>query len=216
MNNFAFVSNIDCCTPVFGDHVSVIVDLNISVQKLDKQIVKRDWSRYSALDLNIAMHMRFASSTVNWAVLDVNEHWNALEDIIINCIDYQAPLKQFSDSEPKFERVNNVIKNKINKNNRLLKSSNTATTAPLIKNLNKEIKDYFVSRKVNKVKQAARGHKTNVWKAVKVAKNLCPVDIPSNLTVGGIPIAPGLYSFYYSTLNRFSLLVSISMVNTYP
>ena len=87
VNNFASVSNIDCCTPVFGDHVLVIVDLNISVQKLDKQIVKRDWSRYSALDLNIAMHMRFASSTVNWAVLDVNKHWNALEDIIINCID---------------------------------------------------------------------------------------------------------------------------------
>ena len=40
--------------------------------------------------------MRFASSTVNWAVLDVNKHWNALKDIIINCIDYQAPLKQFS------------------------------------------------------------------------------------------------------------------------
>ena len=61
----------------------MIVDLDISVQKLDKQIVKRDWSRYSALNLNNAMHLRLASSTVNWAVLNVNEHWNALEDIIM-------------------------------------------------------------------------------------------------------------------------------------
>ena len=60
--------------------------------------------------------------------------------------------------------------------------------------MNKDIKDYFVSRKASKVKQAASGHKINIWKAVKVAKNICPADIPSNFTLGGISVAAGSFA----------------------
>ena len=81
-----------------------------------------------------------------------------------------------------------------NKRNRLLKSKNTLINAPLIKSLNKEIKDYSSSRKVSKVKQATRGNKTNLWKAVEITKDLCPTNIPTNLTVCGIHVPVGSYN----------------------
>ena len=34
-------------------------------------------------------------SGINWSVLNVSDHWNALEDIIINVIDEMAPIKSF-------------------------------------------------------------------------------------------------------------------------
>ena len=42
-----------------------------------------------------------------------------------------------------------------------------------------------------RVKQAAVGGGTNLWKAVKIAKNLNNENIPDNLTLNDIPIAPG-------------------------
>ena len=50
----------------------------------------------------------------------------------------------------------------------------------------------FYGRKVNNVKKAAAGNKNNLWKAVKVAKNLSVQDIPPNLTLGGKTIAAGI------------------------
>ena len=35
------------------------------------------------------------------------------------------------------------------------------------------------------------GSKVNLWNAVKVAKNLNIDSIPTNLTLGGVPIAEG-------------------------
>ena len=35
------------------------------------------------------------------------------------------------------------------------------------------------------------GSNVNLWKAVKIAKNLNCERIPSNLTLGGIPVAAG-------------------------
>ena len=41
------------------------------------------------------------------------------------------------------------------------------------------------------VKRAAMGPNGNIWKAVKIAKNLNKESIPENLTLGGVPIAAG-------------------------
>ena len=38
---------------------------------------------------------------------------------------------------------------------------------------------------------AATGGNVNLWKAVKIAKNLNLDRVPLNLTLGGIPVAPG-------------------------
>ena len=44
------------------------------------------------------------------------------------------------------------------------------------------------------MKQATHGHKTNIWKAVKVAKDLCPSDIPTNLALGGLTVPAGTFA----------------------
>ena len=38
---------------------------------------------------------------------------------------------------------------------------------------------------LSRLKQAALGPKVNLWKAVKIAKDVCPSEIPQNLTLGG-------------------------------
>ena len=155
VNNFASVAIVDLCVPAFGDHVPVLVGLDTCVRKPDKQIIKRDWSCYSSLHLDDYMRLRLTKSSINWAALSVCDHWNALENIIINCVDDIAPLKCLKPNNSNFEPIPGTVKNKINKLNRLLKSRNTVINAPILRNLNKEIKDHFVSRKVSKVKQAA-------------------------------------------------------------
>ena len=68
---------------------------------------------------------------------------------------------------------------------------NSSFNAPRIKTLNKEIRSHFVKIKMNRVRRVAVGGNINLWKAVKIAKNLTVEDIPTNLTLGGIPIAAG-------------------------
>ena len=46
----------------------------------------------------------------------------------------------------------------------------------------------------NKVKQAAKGSSFNLWKAVKVAKNLSKDSIPSCLSLGGLNIPLGCHA----------------------
>ena len=113
------MANIHYCVPAFGDHVLVLVDLNTHISKTDKLIIKRDWSCYSGLQLNNDLQSWLISSGVNWASLNVCDHWNALEDVIINCVDEKAPLKSFILNDSKFDSIPRFVKNKINKRNRL-------------------------------------------------------------------------------------------------
>ena len=62
-------------------------------------------------------------SGINWSILNVTDHWNALEDIIINAVDEEAPLKYFKvNNVTKFDGIPISIKQKINKRKRLLHS----------------------------------------------------------------------------------------------
>ena len=48
---------------------------------------------------------------------------------------------------------------------------------------------HFRGLKSSNVKRAAMGNKGNIWKAVKIAKNLNVDSLPKNLSLGGIPVA---------------------------
>ena len=200
VNNVAQVSNVDYCSPVFGDHVLVLIELNLKQPNSDKFSLRRDWSRYQSniFGDNVSIGMNY--SGINWSVLNVSDHWNALEDIIINVIDEMAPIKSFKvNVTAKLDTVPVSIKQKMNKRKRLLKSTNYTQNTSLIRTLNNEIKRYFYGRKVNNVKKAAAGNKTNLWKAVKVAKNLSVQEIPPNLTLGGKTIAAGSFANSFAT-----------------
>ena len=56
-----------------------------------------------------------------------------------------------------------------------------------IKVLNKEISKNFNEMRAKRVKSFVTGTKQNLWKAVRVARDLNPDEIPTNLNLGGVP-----------------------------
>ena len=123
----------------------------------------------------------------------VQDMWNCLEDILVSSIDLHAPLTTTpKPTKSKPLMLNPLIKMKLNKRKRLLKYNrdhNSITKCPEIKILNKEIVTHFRGLKSSNVKRAAMGNKGNIWKAVKIAKNLNVDSLPKNLSLGGIPVA---------------------------
>ena len=65
-----------------------------------------------------------------------------------------------------------------------------------IRLLNPEIKNYFSSIKIGNVRRAALGGGANLWKAVKLAKNLVTNELPTDLTLGGVPV-----DLFYQQIN---------------
>ena len=61
---------------------------------------------------------------------------------------------------------------------------------PTIKSLTKEIKLYFSNKLLANVKRAPTGPKGNLCWAVKKAENLVHDEIPSELTLVGLAVAP--------------------------
>ena len=131
--------------------------------------------------------------TIN--AVTVPHFWNLLEVLLINAIDTVAPLITFcSNTKTKTTTFPNHIKNALNKRKRLLnidKLRNSSLNLTAIKSLNKVIKEFHLSNRISDVKRAVAGPNGNIWHAVKRAKNLVHEDIPSNLTLGGLPVARG-------------------------
>ena len=75
-----------------------------------------------------------------------------------------------------------------------------------IKKLSLEIKNHFHSIKKARVACVAmgkcNGNGGNLWKAVKIARNVVCDSIPTNLTLGGLPIAthdvPNAFASFFS------------------
>ena len=85
------------------------------------------------------------------------------------------------------------LKEKLTKRKRLLNYNNINNCTlriPEIKLLNYEINYFFRERRASKIKQAALGPKVNIWKAVKIAKNICHSEIPQCITLAGVEVPP--------------------------
>ena len=156
---------------------------------------KRNWSSYSKEKIVDKIIGYLTSHNILWPTLNVQEHWNCLELVILESLDYCAPLVDVKlNKNQTVTKVPSSIKNKLNLRKRLLKierlrSSNV--NMPRIRSLNVELKRFFSGARATGVRRAAMGNNVNLWKAVKVAKNLNMDSIPSNLTLGGVPIAEG-------------------------
>ena len=195
VNDLAGIKDVHFVEPVFGDYVLLITELHSKFDSSNNSKTTRNWKGYTNVKMNELMSYSLINSGIVWTDLNVQEHWNALENCIINVVDYLVPLEY---SDPVFNVTQNTtpkaIKNLINVRKRLLhndRQRNSSFNAPRIKLLSKEIRFYFTNKKKNRVRRAAVGGNINLWKAVKIAKNLTAGDIPSNLTLGGIPIADG-------------------------
>ena len=55
-------------------------------------------AKYTVKDYNNKLLNLINVSNVNWSNLNVSEHWNVIENLIINVIDEVDPLKVFETS----------------------------------------------------------------------------------------------------------------------
>ena len=138
MNNTLIVSKCLFETPLFGDHVIVIIEL--SNNKPDPStFVCRDWRNY---DPSKFINLLNVCELIN--VNDsVQQYWNTLENVLINAADQVAPLIYIKDNSFSKLSIPRPIKTKINKRNKLLernKLKNCPEMSKAIKELNKEIK----------------------------------------------------------------------------
>ena len=100
VNNFASVLNVTFSVPVFGDHVLVLVELNVKRSVNNDTFQKRDWTSYSPIDMNNTLLSNLNIASTDWSSLDVQASWNAIENIIINTVDKLAPIKIFPVDQP--------------------------------------------------------------------------------------------------------------------
>ena len=107
-----------------------------------------------------------------------------LELVILENVDNCAPLVDVKENwTVGMTKIPSSIKNKLNVRKRLLRIDpirSTNVNAPCIRALNDEIKSFFSIARATSVRRAAMGSNVNLWKAVKVAKNLNSGSIPTN------------------------------------
>ena len=134
------IRNLGFIRPHFGDHLLVEFCVKGSKNK-PKVELRRDWRRYSGDLLNTKLN------EVDWEIDidEVQEYWNVFESKLIRIVDEIVPLAEFS-SNTIVEKPDKVVKNKINRRNRLLKQFQTRPSVDLksgIANLNTHLKLNF-------------------------------------------------------------------------
>ena len=160
------------------------------------------------------LHELSCLNVANADALTVNEFWNVLENVLVNTIDFVAPLKAVKMSTKSHSsELPKYLKEKITKRKRLLHYNKTNVCTlriPEIKLLNKEINFYFQNRRASRVKQAALGPKVNIWKAVKLAKNVCHSEIPQCMTLGGVGVPPANVANAFASFFNEKVVVNSS------
>ena len=193
------------------------IELNLSDKPPLQYVYKRKWKNYCPEILNIKLLDSLESVNVVWHDLNAQEHWNRLENILVNLVDELAPLVPVNENENrKHKNIPTNIKSSINLRKRLLrleKERNSIELAPRIKVLNKSIRDHFVNVKINRGRSATVGPTVNIWKAVNLAKNVNVNSIPKNLTRGGVPVAEGTVAESFANFFRDKIGDNVSKTN---
>ena len=88
---------------------------------------------------------------------------------------FRNPSQNYCSPKAVNTHVPCYIKNLMNKRKRLLKNDRrlgSSSNSVQIKNIGRQVAAYFNESRVSKVRQAAVGGGANLWRAVKLAKNL--------------------------------------------
>ena len=212
-NSNHLVNSITSLTPTFGDHQLIMVELAIAKTQ-NKNIVKRNWSKYNKESLILAL------SNVNLDIncCDVQQYWNILENLLINVIDSLVPITTKCKVMTKVQ-IPPHIRYLINQRSRKIKKNKIAPAPSLrvnIKEIDKKIKAFFAVNKKNKIRnKIVPGDNTSLWSAVKAAKDQSSNSIPKNLTRDNIPIdetdtANCFASFFEEKISTIKRSLSIS------
>ena len=92
INNLQIFDSIYHDTPIFGDHLLVIIKLTIKNLNTPNDPLMRNWSRYNTHDLNLFMIPLVHSKLAPFINCSVQSYWNLIENVLINTADWAAPL----------------------------------------------------------------------------------------------------------------------------
>ena len=182
------IINLSSITPPFGDHLLIYFDT--SIEKIaPKEIFRRNWKNYTKDKLNLIL------LTQNWLIKkdSVQSFWNEFESKLIEVVDLLAPLQPITQIERDKIQPPPHIKNKLNKRNRLIKKLRYGPVSPevrtVLKQLNKEIKQFFQKQKSSLVRKGILpGNSKTLWDAVKIAKNQNVPSLPDNMSLNDVTI----------------------------
>ena len=122
VTNIATIKDVHCVEPVFGDHFLAIIELHSRIDLATNAHVKQNWTGYSNVKMENLVTETIRNTTCMWESLDVQEYWNVIENVLINCVDSLAPLEYRShEGNNASNKTPKNIKNLINVRNRLLK-----------------------------------------------------------------------------------------------
>ena len=116
--------------------------------------------------------------------IGVQEHWNLLENAIINVVDVIVPLEDVGSNQARTPGVCAFIKNKINTKKRLIKLNKrnfSLLVHSRISLLSREIAIHFHKARRSRVQYHATKGGLNLWLAVKLAKDINIDEIPTKL-----------------------------------
>ena len=170
------IENMHDKQPTFGDHRLVVFSLQCGKSKVE-QIMRRDWRKYSKDLLN----SRLASIEWHTEIDSVQQYWNVFEQTLVSVVDEIAPMVPFVNNNVSRSQIPALIKNKLNKRRRLLRTIKIRPCnlkRDIIKKLNLEIRYYFNDTKKTKVRRGILpGNTKSLWDAVRIAhdKNIEPI-----------------------------------------
>ena len=125
VKNAASVLNMSLKKPIFGDHSLVLVEIIIKPQLGSNVTTTRNWKSYVPLNAKTMLTFDMAGIDDQCLNMSVQDHWNVLENILINVIDSLAPLFTLS---VKLKSNKNVVprnvKQKMNRRKRLIRAVN--------------------------------------------------------------------------------------------
>ena len=172
-------NSIGTICPYFGDHLLVFINYD-KLKSNNNTTYRRNWKKYEKGMLNTML------SEVNWDIQDdtVQGFWNTFENNILGVIDRLIPMSKESSNGFKTD-LPQIIKSKINRRRYLLKKSKHNRNLEIkedIKNLNREIRNFFHTKKNERIRKIILpGNTQSLWKAVKVSKDVNTSSLPSSM-----------------------------------
>ena len=170
----------------FGDHRLVILCTSDSALNEKLELQRRNWKYYS--DTRLVDMLK----SVEWQteIETVQDMWNSYEKAILTVTDSIAPLEEINNSTIKAKK-SPLLKKHQNRRNYLLKKRKR--TGPNenekkeLSSLNKFIRNYhYQERKQNIRRKIKPGNSKSLWDAVKIAKDVEPTHLPSEMFKDGI------------------------------
>ena len=91
-NNPALVNLVTFDTPLFDDHVLILVNLNMKSPTVTEKFQMRNWSGYLKEVFANEVYKYLLPNNIDWQNLSVQEHWNSVELLILENLEKCAPV----------------------------------------------------------------------------------------------------------------------------